>query len=308
MWQLIRDELGFSLPEIMIGSAIMAGVALAGATIFRNQAKSQARIENDQMLNSYHSSLAKQLANDHNCNATMKAWNQYGRTIVGDTDFLAGVYYCSGGTCHTDFDASNTDPTGCLIKEGLWIDQDCDPTKVSSRIWQLDRIYPFPPLTGITKTGVLKLRFEYIMNPNIETRRVTKDINLNLRFNDDPTFGPVGFKKCFSEKESAINNLQKDLCKSMFNTFSNIKSDGGLVIWDEESQSCKLNGSPISPLKDCSTPGLMVAGIRSDGTLHCRSVSDGFNPVPVTDTSACYATSKVKLDWVGSKVKATCVP
>jgi prepilin-type N-terminal cleavage/methylation domain-containing protein len=305
MWQLIRDELGFSLPEIMVGSAILAGVALAGATIFRNQARSQARAEHDQTLNSYHASLAKQMANDHNCNATMRSWNQYGRGIVGDTDFLAGVYYCSGVTCHTDFDASNTNAGGCLIKEGLWIDQDCDPTKVGKRIWKLDKIYP---VSGINKTGILRLRFEYIMNPDLDSRRVIKDINLNLRFNEDAVSGPVGFKECYSENESSINNLQKDLCKSMFNNFTNVGSDGGLVIWNEATQSCDLNGTPDSPLKNCSAQGLMVAGIRSDGTVHCRSVSVGFNPTPVTDSAACTATSKVKLDWVGSKVKATCVP
>lgn len=302
-WQLIKGELGFSLPEIMVGSAILAGVALAGATIFRNQARSQARIENDQILNSYHAALAKHLANDHNCNATFKF--KYGAASVGGADDITAIDTCdvSGSTCNANFNASNVNLAAFrFIREGEYIDRLVN----KAQLWRLTSITYGNTLD---KSGALKLRFLYTINPRVENRTVTKDVVVNLRFNQDGTGGKqTGFIECFSDQESAVNNLQKDVCKSMFNNFTNVSSDGGLVVWNEQTQTCELNGTPGAPLKNCSTAGLMVAGIRSDGTVHCRSMSDGFNPTPVTDTAACAATSKVKLDWVGSKVKATCVP
>jgi prepilin-type N-terminal cleavage/methylation domain-containing protein len=41
IFKSFSGQRGFTLPEIMIGGAIVAGVALAGATLFKNQSKEE---------------------------------------------------------------------------------------------------------------------------------------------------------------------------------------------------------------------------------------------------------------------------
>lgn len=304
-WKLLQNQLGFTLPEIMIGGAILAGVGLAGATLFKNQTDSQARIEHDLMLSQFHTSLSKILENDHNCNATMKVnGNKYGSASLGTSDDITGVYLCdtTTTTCNANFNAQTVVAvTGAVfLREGDWID------KSSSRqIWRMTKVdYPI----AVTKSGPLRIRFEYTLNPNIGTRTVTKEAIVNVRFNEDAVSGPVGFIECFNDQESSVNNLQNDVCKSFYPALTNVASDGGLVYWDESSQSCKLNGTPGAPLKDCTAFGLMVEGIRSDGTAHCRSIGQGFDSTPLVDSTSCPATSSVQLVWSGSQLKVTCVP
>jgi hypothetical protein len=129
-----------------------------------------------------------------------------------------------------------------------------------------------------------------------------------VRFNKDALAGNVGFKECFNDQESSVNNLQSDICKSLYPAMTNITSSGALVFWDESSQSCKLNGTTSAPLIDCMTQGMMVEGIRSDGTAHCRSISQGFDPSPMVDSTSCSANTNVILVWSGSQLKVTCVP
>lgn len=310
---LLRNKSGFSLPEVMVGGAILAGVALAGATLFQNQTKAQQVIEQDLMLQQYHRTLAQTLENDHNCNATFQSY--YGNPSLNEGTVHPIVAVCdtSTTTCNTDFDASNVvKKAPHFAREGEYIDRvGVTPSK---------QIWLFQGMTfgnTLTKTGPMTLRVKYQLNPRIGNRTLIKDIVVNMRFNDDVTPDPMtgvvpqtGFIRCFNDQESSINNLQSDMCKSFYaNAFiSNVTSEGALVYWDEESQTCKLNGTPDKPLKDCTAPGLMVDGISSNGTVHCRSISEGFDAGPSVNTSACAATTNVKLVWDGTRLRVTCVP
>jgi type II secretory pathway pseudopilin PulG len=64
---------GFTLPEVLIGGAILAGVALGSATLFQNQKKAQRSVEYDQKLAIYHSQLSRTMGTASNCNATLKS-------------------------------------------------------------------------------------------------------------------------------------------------------------------------------------------------------------------------------------------
>jgi prepilin-type N-terminal cleavage/methylation domain-containing protein len=296
-------ESGFSLTEIMIGMAILAGVALAGATLFKNQSRAQARIEQDQMLSQYHSSLSKTLRNNFNCNATFKF--KADATLVGGADDISMINLCNtsiGGNCVYPADISSIQPIS-FIQEGDWVDGGA----ASRQIWTLTKI-EYKNNSSLTTTGSLPLRMTYTLNPKLGTRSVTRDTSVNLRFSSGK------FKECFNDEESTIDNLQNDVCKS----FSPLNSNGvvdGLVYWDDASQTCKLKGATTTGaavVKDCSTiPGQIVNGIGSDGKVKCKTINFGAassNADAIIDSTSCTisASSKVKLVWTGTKVKLDC--
>lgn len=311
-WKLLKNDLGFSLPEVMIGGSILVGVGLASATLFKNQTSAQVRVEYDQMLNQYHSSLSKVLENDHNCNATMRSnGSKYGSASLGSTDDISGVYLCDTtnpiNTCNSNFNAQTVVPlASAFMQEGDWIDKQPN----SRKVWRLTQItYPTPP---VSKSGALTIRFEYALNPLIGTRTIKKDTVVNVRFNDDASnSGTVGFIECFNAQESSVNNLQNDVCKSLFHGPNNlpntINTDGQLSYWDASTQACRLRGSTGPVLKDCTAQGMMVEGIRPDGTVHCRSISQGFDPAPIVNSTPCAATANVKLVWDGTQLRITCL-
>ena len=320
-WKKIISQKGFTLPEVMIGGAIIAGVALAGASLFKDQSRAQARVQQDQTLNQFHASLAKTFENSLNCNATLNPYA--GLASVGSTDLISDVRTCtttSGNYTRCVEGASPGEVTSAarLAVEGNYIDQEGDgssytcagtcllnspatPSTVntSRKQWTLTSI---APAAAVNKTGAFLLNVTYTLNPRIGVRTITKQISLSLRFSNGV------FQECFNDQKSSISNLQNDVCRSLSSLSSTgVQSDGRVAIFNDETQHCEMNPN----LKDCTSQGLMVEGIRSDGTVHCRSISEGFNPTPSIDgtLSPCSSSaSTAKLQWSGGQLKVVCTP
>lgn len=280
-------EGGFSLPEIMIGGAILAGVALAGATIFRNQSKSQTRSKHDQALSQFHMQLSRTIQNSLNCNATLQGLYNAASVGVSDSNTITGFKICSSN-CTLGTDASAV-VTSDYISEGEWIDK--GPS--SQQIWSLKSI---DFITTATATGNVTARVTYELSPKIDKRQSVKDIILSVRFSGGQ------FKQCFSPLESSFNTLQSDVCRALIST------SGNLATWNEDSQTCVLNGSPSAPLRDCSAHGSSVLGIASDGTISCKPITEGFTAAGKTQTvpSACDSGEKPNLVWNGTQMQALC--
>jgi hypothetical protein len=98
------------------------------------------------------------------------------------------------------------------------------------------------------------------------------------------------------------------LCKSLSSMSSTgIYSTGQVATFNDLTQKCELNPS----LKDCTDQGMMVEGVRSDGTVHCRSISQGFDPGPSingTSSPCSSSSSTAKLQFVGGQLKVVCTP
>ena len=62
---------GFSLTEVTMGAAILTGVALTSAKLFKDQRGAQRKTEFDQKLSFYHQSLTKVLNFATNCSVTI---------------------------------------------------------------------------------------------------------------------------------------------------------------------------------------------------------------------------------------------
>jgi prepilin-type N-terminal cleavage/methylation domain-containing protein len=323
-WKKIITQNGFTLPEVMIGGAIIAGVALAGASLFKDQSRAQARVQHDQTLNQFHASLAKTFENSVNCNATLSPY--YGLATVGATDLITDVRTCTtskGSSTRCLEGATPADVTTAAPQavEGRYIDQEGDgsfynlpcstcfltlstpPTpstaNTSRKVWTLTSI---APVAAVNKTGAFLLNVTYTLNPRIGVRTIRKQISLNVRFANGV------FEECFNDQKSSISNLQNDVCRSLSSLSSTgIQSDGRVAYFDDKTQQCVLNSS----LKNCTDQGLMVEGIRSDGTVHCRSITEGFNPSPSingTSSSCSSSSSTAKLQWSGGQLKVVCTP
>lgn len=327
-WKKLVSQNGFTLPELMIGGAIIAGVALAGATLFKDQSRAQSRVEHDQILAQFHTSVAKTLENSVNCNATLSSY--FGAASVGATDLIPDIRACSTSVgspskCKEGASPSDVMSAAIVASEGKFIDQEgdgsfyirtCDlvtntcflnmatpstpsTANTSRQIWSLTSI---APASAATKTGPFVLNLTYTLNPRIGTRTIRKQISLNVRFSNNE------FKECYNDQKSSITTLQSDLCRSLSSMSSTgVYSTGQIATFNDATQKCELNTS----LKDCTAQGMMVEGIRSDGTVHCRSISQGFNPGPSINSTASLCSSSsstAKLQFVGGQLKVVCTP
>lgn len=294
-WNSLQSQRGFSLPEIMVGSAILVGVGMAGAMLFKDQTKAQSKVEHDQLLSQFHAQLSKTFSNSQNCNATMNTLGYYNATSVGGSA-IAGLYICDTSiatNCRVDLDAAGAiAPAGdAYIKPGDWIDKGSR----SRQIWSVSSIN----ITNARNTtGPIKIAVRYQINPRISNRSVVKEILLNLRFT------PAGqFRECFNDQESSTNNLQNDVCKLL----TPVNSLGeSLGTWDEATQSCALRGTPAAPLKNCSAQGLSVEGVSND--MHCKPILEGFNANGKTGapTATCAAGQRPSVMWNGSQMQVIC--
>ncbi len=287
------------MTEVMMGGAILAGVILAGARMFKDQKIAQKKVENEAALNTYHASLVKLMHNANNCNATLS--NYYNASGTGAWASPSTIYTCTGCTSTTANYSANitTIPgrTAFAVAGTTYTD--------GARTWLVESFQIGAAhnalTTGPSATGKAVMRVTYRLNPNLPNggRRVTKDINLNLRFTQAAT---PQFQECISGGESSVNNLSHDICSSM----TQVSSSGTIMQWNDTTQSCEVVGSYASKVKECPS-GTVLEGIRSDGSVRCKAVSSGVTPgQDLMLQSACPPGSTVKLEIVNGKIKTLC--
>jgi prepilin-type N-terminal cleavage/methylation domain-containing protein len=289
---------GFSLTEVMVGSAVIGGIALGGASLFKEQRKTQARISLDQKLANFHSDLSKTLSIPSNCNATVKSI--IGTPSVVPNQAITTLYKCSAGCIDNNavtlsFDAYTTGaytPVAWLSVND-YID--------TSRTWQISGIN----LIGRSNSGPITFRLSYRMNTAIgdQQRSVTRDVIIPTRFASGL------FRECVNPQESTVNSLQNDLCNGLNLTESGISgTSGNLARWDETTQTCVIDG-----VKDCQSGGQLVNGISTDGIVRCRNITsntDAANLASNSPTVCSGATPRAQAyyDTVTKKFRIRCVP
>jgi hypothetical protein len=287
------------MTEVMVGGAILAGVALAGARMFKDQRKAQSKVDQEQALISFHQRLTKMLQDENTCNATLKGAYNYSPSGVAGFD-VDNIFHCPSCTdTSMDYDALLTTPVATGLGEGQW-------TEANSYMWKITDISWKSVPDG---TGPAVLKVTYGTNPAWANSRATKvftvskDINLSLRFKQDASSSNRKFKECVAGKQSSINNLQNDICGSM-----GIDSSGSVMAWNDETQSCMPEGTFTAPVKSCPDPNMVIDGIDSTGTVRCKSITSGVNPSDIMQTTGCTpgATVRMEVDPVTKKLEAKC--
>lgn len=295
---------GFSMTEVMVGGAILAGVGLAGAQLFKDQRKSQSKLDQDQYLNAYHQQVTKFLQNENNCNATFQgAWDMtVAQMATFDVDNLMECPTCTAQ--NVDYNASPVITTAVptSMGEGQWTDSNAYMWRITDISWKT------PP----TSTGNAVLRITYGTDPSWPNSRarkafsISKDVNLLFRFTQNATSTNRVFKECLSGKESSINNLQNDICGGMG---SSVTSIGSIMVWSDATQGCISVGDTSAPVKTCTTINMVIDGINADGTVRCKSALNGVAPaVDLMDGTGCAPGTSIRMEWdtVSKRVKARC--
>jgi prepilin-type N-terminal cleavage/methylation domain-containing protein len=299
-------ERGFTIPEVLVGIVIITGVTVAGSRMFKDQKLAQKKVEYDAALTAFHNTVSKHLQNANNCNATLRGYYGLTGAAINASAPPAAIYTCTGCTAtDVDYDAnaiSIPDSARTLwLQPGQWIENTNGATNQGTRTWRIESWSFIVPGT----TGKGGFRIMYKLNPDLPYggRSVNKLVTLPLRFS---RVSPAVFRECMSSNESSVNNLQNDVCNSMTSQFG---STGVIMQWNDATQKCeRVGASSGTPVKDCASTGQIVEGIRSDGSVHCKSIGDGV--VPGEDLmlqSPCPPGGSIKLEIVDGKVVTTCL-
>lgn len=257
IFKLISNSQGVSLPELMIGGGILAGVALAGAQLFKDQKVAQKKVEYDQKLAIFHNNLSKFINLPENCNATLKNFISNGSSLTAPLT-VSALYRCSSGcrdtnsTANLDYNAYTPGAYAGVVHlaSNSFID--------NSRTWRVDSMRI---IDSRNNTGTARLRINYSLDLDgtggAAPKVISKDVFLNLRFSSGT------FKECLGSQESNVNNLQSDLCKSL--NLQEVSSNGTLATWDDATQTCVVSGN-----RTCLAGE--EAYMASDGSARCRPI------------------------------------
>lgn len=304
--KVVLKQAGFSLTEVMVGGAILAGVGLAGARMFKDQKVAQVRVEQDASLTAFHNQFVKFLQNANNCNATLRDY--YG-SAGGTWSPPSGIYRCSGCTNATvNYDASGASIPNSSRElwmalpnptSGTWIEDILGESGKGTKSWKVMGW----TLTTPAATGRATLRVTYKASEARGGRTLTKDVNLSLRFSQETN--PPLFRECLSGLESSVNNLQNDICNGMTDQFD---STGVIMRWNDATQECERIGSGSLKVKVCPA-GTVVEGVRADGSVHCKSLVDGVVPardLMIESPQNC-GSGRTKLELVDGKLVTRCI-
>jgi hypothetical protein len=279
---IVRDQTGSLLVEVMIGGSLLAGVGLAGATLYKNHLKNQDYLDKIRQLDVFHASLTRLLQNTSHCNATFNPWRENASVPGQAPNDLKHIRLCSSN-CSDDSRAASVGTTAAdifitkasarLNDEKQWIAYGLSPTSPRQRFWQV-RDMGFGAVGKATKTGKYTLDIIYELYPGRQnTRTVQKSIDLFFKFAPGPLF-----ISCGNQKESSVRSVLQEMCDAL----TKVPGSAGKILakWNEKDQKCDIQDSMTCPAN------WTFAGFDTNGQVSCISLtknvdaSEFFDPTP----------------------------
>ncbi len=291
---------GFSMVELMIGGAFLAGAGLTAMLIFGNHMKAQKNVSHIQKLQTNHASVSKLMTDTRNCNATFN--DQYGKTTIEDPAAL----YTSDTAATFLQDAGNTVRGGPIFQVGGWSDP--------SNTWRVEDIemVQLQDTSGATVNNVdnsiarrYRMDVDYVLaGVSMGTAQAgvkeTKSVYLTLRF--EKTGAGSVFRGCMDARKNSIQNLENDLCETLTPP---VPSAGGgqIFTWNKDTQKCQL----VTGVKTCGV-GYTIEGITSLGVVKCEKISKALNAPLMINSNGCSTTNsnaRLVFDSTG-KLRISC--
>ncbi|GEM_PF-3427059 len=277
--KILLTNRGFSLTEVMVGGAVLAGVALTASQLFKDQKVAQRSLTDDQKLTVFHGNLATKMMDPTHCNATMKVLFPSSQPITAKP--VTTLYKCTSGcgdqnsTSDLSYDAYTTNAFGgsAFLSVGQLTTLEGGNVRATDKgaAWKVESM---SIVNGQNKTGPVTLRINY-RNIFNNSKSISKDITLLTRFYQG------NFKECLSSKVSSVDNFNNDFCKTFNFSETMVSTEGVMARWDEATQTCKFDG-----VKDCSSiPGMQADGIGSDGVVKCKSITSPIDAINLQNTA-----------------------
>lgn len=283
---LLKGHRGFSLVEVMIGGAILAGLGLAGAYIFKSQRSAQKAIEAQRELQQFHQVLTKQLTNPVSCNRMFNLTGGAASTLNNPTEL---------SICNSNCEVLGPSTSFSQIPKGAWTD--------GKQNWIISD-WALPANANSNSTGVarLEMTMTYTINPKLAGNgypAVNKRVVFGVRY--DSSGRP---KECIDINQSSLNNLQNDMCNTNITTTGDANS-GAVLEWDENLQRCTSRVRSGADVKTCLSAGGIVKGIDSKGVVNCITIKDRVDNNSVNENE-CKTGTTLSFEVVNGQIRVRC--
>ena len=244
------NSLGFSLVELMVGGAILAGIGLTGAQLMKGQKKTQTMIDNDLELDLIHSKITAMFSeNAKDCDATFR--HLYGTNLATP---ITQIKRCtSTGCANRELDASSI-PAAAVnaVVFGTGVSA---PALSDRTLWYIESFGAITPHNGqaAARTNLMILPVNYA-HRTFTNRRITKFATIAMRFNS-----AGAFRQCLDGSTSTIHNISKEVCNFLGRP------------WDGENNRCAGSGVDVTCPKGSAYRGFVGTGT---GLSQCVSTEE----------------------------------
>lgn len=260
---------GFSLVELMVGAALLAGIGLAGAKLIKDQRSSQSRFNHDLELDLIHAAVGDTITKTvNNCNATFS--HLY--NAIHPSPAISDIKYCSGACFYTG--SAQALPGIVRYRTGPANAADLS----TQHLWYIESFGQLITDDGGPAIGptLMKLPVNYA-HTRFTNRKITKFISLVMRFD-----AAGRFKQCVVDASSNIQNVEKDICLTLvaYNSLGQLINGR----WNGDTNKCEA-----SLVKNCPK-GHAPQGVRPDSDVSG----------PVTQLGCVRTTQSILPSQVGS--------
>ena len=284
--QTLKSSTGFTLIEVIVAGALLAGVSLAAVKIFSEQKMAQRRVELDRILDNHISSLKSILNVKANCDATLQTGSVVNCTPVPGPAFVepcskAKNNFAVMNSAKSDFPStltslkmrkSNTQVED-VIAVGSYIS--------ASQTHRLTGIQVVAPLnsSNVMGTGIARLNLTYNipqMNSNV-VRSIFLPVKVTGSKGSSDTY------ECMDDKMGVDKTLQKEGCEAIA-----LLGDYDYDLQDCKSRDVKYDSS-ATPIFRCLEGETMV-GMDNQGRAICQEADARLIPSQAVgpETTGCF--------------------
>ncbi len=284
-------QTGMSLVEVMIGGAMLAGVALVGAELFKRQSSATQDVVARAELDAYHNKIVSILSDARNCTATFAgSIGSTSITMVSSTLDRCCPNQSTNPNCTLTQNscapgapilANDIKPFATFVPYARTPPPDTSGgfTLHWRNLVNFDETGPVvaPAGNGVIKV-ILQIRYRllrlYLTSGSATGGEVLRKIPLTLKFSSSG-----GFQGCVDGESGSKNTLQQELCRTL---------GPRLTYYSSGTDECKyLNTTPTHSCPAITgDPRSILIGLNSNGDPVCRSGIDAFNESDIIDPAA----------------------
>ncbi len=315
------SELGVSMVQGLVVSAVLASSALIATRLIQDQKKLVNATESRDQIEQLHNVIYSTLQNREHCKATAAQWGLTITTGVLGAEFTpdriltktqsggsADTFMVNTGTAWND---THTYMNGNVTIQSMRfrLPKATDPAGTNTISYPAKLIIEYARLEGkgnagdaasLTRAANLRTKDGY------GAKRIKKEIPIILQRTPVSALYPSGDLNCYAvQLGSSINGLTMEGNNNLNQEFcSNLGTNGSLYVWDSNTNRCVMKNN-VCPDK------YVFAGVSSTGNAVCNPLESYLEYMVDTTTqySCPDSTYRINLTTDGSgKIVVNCTP